>query len=587
MKKRTFWLLLGCILLFGFVTRLAALQHGLPYTQVIDENGDLSTALHYLQGEIPERHVRYHRSLIAYVNLASVGGFFGYSYVTGRVGGFDDFQNLYFSDRASFTVATRFTFAVLTTLAMLFVALTGRYVSQRVGLLAAAVLATNGFFLFNSLYAVPDALGMVAVALCLWMAMRLWHKRRARDYFAAGVSLALVMLSKFSGASVAVGMVIAYVAIVLENHRGAGPSTRIKALVLNRQLLWLGAGVVVGNLVFNPIAFLHPADLVWEIQYLGNYAYGSASQTLGQKLPLMGAHLMDTVRLMWRWLVPFSVIGAVVVFYERRKIPYWMIFGAFIVLFLTTVTVTTIFYKVFYWTPWLIPMSLVSAIGLDGLLRSFKPGTVLRRVTYGVVAAVFVLEAAYLFQVMNVVIAADTRQLAREYIAENIPPDTRILSGDPVVYSVPLLRNATSIDRARAQGAAELQYWDWWLSQPADQRPGPVYDLFGPETQAAVDTFDDVSELIRVNGIEYVIESDYCNATQNRPESTSWEEFPAISPDMRARWTRVAVFSPYVTGTCITSLEPRTALNLGGTIPFDQQARSGPMITIYRTTPGS
>ena len=151
MKKRTFWLLLGCILLFGFVTRLVALQHGLPYTQVIDENGDLSTALHYLQGEIPARHVRYHRSLIAYVDLASVGGLFGYSYLTGHVSGLDDFQDLYFSNRASFTVATRFTFAILTTLAMLVVALIGRYISGRIGLLAAAALAVNGFFMFNSL----------------------------------------------------------------------------------------------------------------------------------------------------------------------------------------------------------------------------------------------------------------------------------------------------------------------------------------------------------------------------------------------------------------------------------------------------
>ena len=46
--------------------------------------------------------------------------------------------------------------------------------------------------------------------------------------------------------------------------------------------------------------------------------------------------------------------------------------------------------------------------------------------------------------------AADTRELARSYIAEQMPPNTRILTGDPLVYAVPLDRNETSITRARS-----------------------------------------------------------------------------------------------------------------------------------------
>jgi hypothetical protein len=98
-----------------------------------------------------------------------------------------------------------------------------------------------------------------------------------------------------------------------------------------------------------------------------------------------------------------------------------------------------------------------------------------------------------------------------------------------------------------------------------------------------VDSYEDVARLIEDEAIEYIIEADYCNGTQNRPESNSAEEFPAIRPDMHDNWTLVAVFSPFSIEACADTLEPRTALVLNSDIPFNQQVRSGPLIHIYRT----
>jgi hypothetical protein len=582
MNKRTFWLLLSLILLFSLATRLASLQHGLPYTQVTDENSDLSTALRLLEGEIPARHVRYHRSLIAYVDLASVGGLFGYSYLTGQVSGVDDFRNLYFSDRALFTVATRLMLAGLTTLAILLVALTGRYLNEWVGLLAAAMLALNGFFMLNSLYALPDGLVMVTVALCLWLAMRLWHKHRTRDYFLAGLGLALVMLSKFNGITVGISIIAAHTFIVLENHKGADRITLFKAWLLNRHLLWLGAGIIIGNVLFNPLPFLYPADLIWELQRLRDYAYGSSSLDLLDRLQIIGARIMDTIVLMWRWLIPASVLGMIAFFYNRLNPSYWIIVSAFVVLFITTANITTASYKVFFWASWLIPMSLVSAIGFASFWRQMQSRKWLP-LAYAFTITIFLLEGLFFFQVINTMRAADTRDLARSYIAEQMPPDTRILTGDLLVYSVPLDRNETSITRARGLGAPDLLSWDWWLTLEPAARPTPAYNLFGPEVQALVESYEDVTQVIQDEAIEYVIESDYCNGTQNRPESNSAEEFPAISAEMHDEWTLVAVFSPFSTEACADVLEPRTALVLNSDIPFNQQVRSGPLIHIYRT----
>ena len=249
-----------------------------------------------------------HRSAACLVTLTS----------TGQVSSVEDFRNLYFSDRALFTVATRLMFAGLTTLALLLVALTGRYINEWVGLLAAAVLAVNGFFMLNSLYALPDGLGMVAVALCLWLAMRLLHKHRTRDYFLAGIGLAVVMLSKFNGITVGISIVAAHTFIVLENHKDADRFTLFKAWLINRHILWLGGGIVLGNVLFNPLPFLYPADLIWELQRLRDYAYGSQSLNLLDRLQIIGSRISDTIVLMWRWLIPASLVGLIAFFYNRR-----------------------------------------------------------------------------------------------------------------------------------------------------------------------------------------------------------------------------------------------------------------------------
>jgi hypothetical protein len=254
-----------------------------------------------------------------------------------------------------------------------------------------------------------------------------------------------------------------------------------------------------------------------------------------------------------------------------------------VILFITTANVTTISYKVFFWTSWLIPMSLVSAIGFFSFWRYMRSKKWLP-LAYAFTITIFLLEGLFFFQVVNTMRAADTRDLARSYITEQMPPDTRILTGEPLVYSVPLNRNETSIARARELGSPDLLYWDWWLAQAPAERSAPAYDLFGPEVQALVETYADVNQLIQDEAIEYVIEADYCNGTQNRPESNSAEEFPAISAEMHDNWTLAAVFSPFAEDTCLDSLEPRMALVLNSDIPFNQQVRSGPLIRIYRTS---
>jgi len=588
LNNRVFWSVLGIILIISLGIRLWSLNHGLPNIQVTDENSDLSTALRLTEGEIPNREVRYHRSLIAYVNVASIGGLFGYSYLTDKADSLTDFRDLYFADRALFTQATRLTFALLATLTTLFVALAGRYINEWVGLLGAGILTVNGFFALNAVYALPDALVTIAIAICLWLTMRVWKFRRNRDYFLAGLSIALVMLSKFNGVTVGIGLVIAHIAIVRES-KPDGWLALVRQICFSRRVLWLIIGIVIGNLVLNPIPFLYPEDLIFEIRRLNGYAYGSPI-TLIQRFQIIVEHIIGITPLAWRFMLPASLFGLAAALRYHRFIPYWIVVGAFLLLMITIANVTTIFYKPFFWTPWLIPMALLSAIGLDALRQWFIPRK-LQVVAYAAIVSLLTLEAYFMLNLLHKQIVPDTRQIALTYVQENLPANTRIISGDPIVYAVPMQRSQISIERAIELGEPSLRSWDWWLALPEAERPNPAYDLYGPEMQAQIDSYQAMQQLIADEQIEYIIDTEYCAGTINRPEADNVEEYPAINDAMRDEWELVAVFSPFEVDTCISPIDPRTGLALNHADALAQQPRSGPMIRIYRiptgeTTPG-
>jgi hypothetical protein len=577
--NRAFWGILSLIVCIAFAMRLITLDHGLPDLQIGDENSDLSTALRLTERELPQRHVRYHRSLIAYVNGAAVGGLFGREMLTGQVDGVPPFRDLYFSDNARFVVATRLMMALLTTLAVLWVGLAGRVLHPRVGLLAAAALTTNGFFLINSIFALPDGLVTFSVALFMWLAMRVWQHRRPRDYFAAGVALAVVMLSKFSAVSVGAALIPAHLSLVWDETRPQrGPFVR--RLVLHPGVWWAALGLVVGNLLINPLGFIYPKDLFYEINRLSSYAY-SGSPSLTQQIKTITEHLAAMSGYAWRWMIPASLMG---VFAARRwklSAPYWIIFTGFWALFFTIGRVLSNNYKVFFWTSWLIPMALLSGVGLEawiGLGRQRRWQIGLAAVAVGLLA----LDGTFALHLMRLFERTDTRLQAQQYVESQITPGTPILIGSPIAYSVPLQRDETSIRRALALGAPELESWRWWLDQPADQRPGPAYNLFGPEYQRVTAGYDDLQQVIDENSIQFVIETDYCFGPTNPASDTAFD-FPPVSDTQRQQWELVRVFSPFAAASCPDTIDDRTGLAPAHHV--NRQQRTGPVVRIYRVVP--
>ena len=575
MRSRWFWGLLFIILMVTLAVRVNLADHRLPEMQVGDENSDLSNAVRMLNGEW--RGFWHTRLGITYFNMVSVGALFVQQRLSGAVEGFGAFSELYFAERWRFTLATRFMMAGLSTLTVGLVMWVGWAIRPRVGILAGLGLSLNGFFLLNSVYALPDPVGAFASALTLAVAIGLWRNPRPRWYALAGLVMSFTAIAKLNALPISIAYLVA--------HGFATYRTHPTLLAWGRgffapKLILIGVGAVIGFLILDPFAVLDPAYFMNELDFFVNFAYGDVTPSLLEQLSAISRNLMEMIRMVWRGLLPFTVLG-VLVFWKARKVaPYWMILTASITLFAFTANVTTANYKVFYWVPWLITAVLLAAVGADALL-DWARSRWARYVVYLVLCATFIFEGAYLLHIGTLIGSQDTRQLALAYIQQNWEPNAKIMLGDPIAYSVPLQRNPASIERAKTLGVASLASWEWYLSQPEADRPTPTYDLYAHEMQRQLETYADVAQLIEQEQIRYVIELSYCETTtDNHPASDSAVEFPPLNATLRAYLEVVAVFHPFKMQTCVSGVDDRNGLSDSYGLPH--QVNLGPVVTLYR-----
>lgn len=578
--NRQFWQLLVVMLLFASLTRLMIADHRLPDVQITDENSDLSTALRLFEGELPPRLYRYHRVLTSNVDLIGVAGLLGYRFLSGQTRSLDEFRELYYVERWQFTLATRLMMAGLTVAAIVLTALAGRHFGNLTGLFAALMLTLNSFFVMNSVYALPDTLIIFSMAVLVWLTLRLWRYQRRRDYILMGIGIALVMLAKISAAPAGAGFLLVHGAIVYQ-QTGSKAALFLRRYFFNINL-WLAAfSTLAFNILFNPVAFIHLDDLIFEINNLFFHAYARRPPTtLVVRLEASFNQTLEMIQYLWRWYLPLTLVGlGAIGLQHRRSIAHWALVLMGLMIFLPVAMVYSQEYKVFYWTPLLIPLALLTGVG-GAALWQFAGKHKNGRWLYGLIVIPFLLEGFMLATVIYKMRQPDTRELAYAYAQAHWTSETRIMSGDPQVFSVPFKRNTISIQRALNYGADPLNLWDWWLSLPEENQPWKGYNLYSFELRKVINTDDELRTYLINERIEYYITADLCNDSVPLSDTDSPVFFPPDAAAIQEMLEEIAVFSPFATDECVTDINTRTALAAPDMLNI--QVYTGPLIRIYR-----
>src|SRR5919201_5510482 len=171
--------------------RLWGIHHGMPYAYNADENA------HFVPGAIGlfghGWNPNYFVNPPAYTYLLHVvfADWFG-----GRAG----VSHAYATHPTEVFVVARATAAVVGTVAVWFVYLTGaRLFDRRTGLLAGALLAVAFLPVFYSHLALNDVPTLAPIGLSLWGTAGVLRRGRVLDYLVAGAGLGLACATKYTG----------------------------------------------------------------------------------------------------------------------------------------------------------------------------------------------------------------------------------------------------------------------------------------------------------------------------------------------------------------------------------------------------
>jgi MFS family permease len=303
-----------------------------------------------------------------------------------------------------------------------------------VALAAAAFLTFTFLPVHYSHFALNDVPTLLPLCIGLFGLSGVILNGRALDYGIAGLGLGLATGTKYTAAALSVAIFVAW-ATHLYDDRAQGKK-EFKYLVL-------AAGVsIVAFIVVNPFALLDPHAFVYQVRRQQDLSSGVAK--LGTDDTNGWFYYAWT--LFWGFgVLPLllAIGGAVLALKNdwRKSLPF-VVFGLIVFLFMG--------HQLRFYARWMMPIYPVLAIFAayaavelgKWISATLKPKNGDRANVYAITAVMVVALIGPLIHVIHndrVLSRTDTRQLAKEWVIENVPKDQKIafdLLGPPPYYNV-------------------------------------------------------------------------------------------------------------------------------------------------------
>jgi len=434
---------LGLMMLAGLVLRVANNDYGLPYVYYVDEGSHFTKrAVEVFRDANPG----YFQNPSAYTYLLHLT----YRVVSLPFGGGEKVIGGYRNNADWVFELSRGLAAVLCLAGVAAVYFVGRELwNRRTGLVAAAILCFAFLPVAFSRIAVTDVGTLAPVALALLCSIRIHERGGWRWCAAAGASAGLAIGFKYTAglALLAPALAIA-LPLAREHHRAALRAAALGAFAA-------GAAALIAFLVFNPYFFL---DLKTALHQLRGQAELAGEQDkFGQENDTGVLYYLDSLTWGLGWAAALAAAAGAVLLARRDRFRLALLLVFPVALFLYLSVQSRFFGR------WLLPVYPALALlagyavvrGLE-LVRTRAP-----RAEWPAVAAAGLLllwqPVAADARSMAVLGQRDTRDIARQWLAENEPRELRIIiePGVPERYYWPV-RDGRPQKRERAQFVDEF-----------------------------------------------------------------------------------------------------------------------------------
>lgn len=560
---------LSLIVLLAVGLRVWGIDNGLPSVQLSEESSDISTAMRIASGGAPRYY--YHRVAWPLTQIPAHALHFLVLKLTRPGFGIDDFRTLFLLNRGPFILTARLLAALVSVLAVVAAFFAGRLMtrSDGGGLLAAALYALQPSIVYVAHVAMPDGYALLWVMLALLFSLRIAQDGSRWAYAAAGAAAALVLLTRLQALTIVVPIGVAHLVVWWQ-----APDRSFRTFVL--PIFIAGGGFLLASVVFNPFIVLRPAAAWNDIRsiFAGRYV-----GEVGSALPLGKSYRLNTqmaVVMMSPYLTVAAGIATLLIAWQRRLDAFLV--SLFLVVFLVSLGPANR-PDITHLLPAAVPAVLLAAYLLHALLASQrKPLMALG----GLSAAVLLGLAGYQSLHLDRILAQPhTRVLAYDYVADQVPPGSRVLVGNTFSFSVPLTPSLTSLERM--DGLIDLpESFQYLLDHPDAIQP-PAYDLYSTEYRASLTGADDMRRLIAEQRIEYVIVADYCGGTGDAYAESGSADFPYLAPDLAADLVLLQTFSPFDGPDCERFIDMRLPLR---DLDLWRWNRPGPVVRIFEVAAG-
>jgi Dolichyl-phosphate-mannose-protein mannosyltransferase len=409
---------LAAVLVVGLGLRLWGLQHGLPFIYNLDEGAHfVPKAISYFKGSFDPNY---------FINPPA------FSYVLHFVfdvwfGGRDGASHAYAVDPTALFTVARATTAVLGVgaLAMLYAA-GRRFYDERVGVVAAAIMAVAFLPVFYSKLALNDVPTLLPAALSLYGTAGLMSRDLRRDWVYAGAGLGLACATKYTG-----GIVIAPLLVAVGHRLYQRQPWREVAV----GVAIAGAVAGAGFFLANPYALITPREFGHDV--LKQQTAAGDLGKLGQAQSSGHVYYLWTLTWGLGWAAALAALGGAIAAYRDCRARFLALalppilfiaymgaqgrfFGRWVLPALPFLCLLAAFFAVWAWE-WvrarttsgtrpglrrLAAVALGTALLGQGLVYSIHSGRVLAR--------------------------EDTRAEARRYLVKHVPPGGKIFM-EPIV----------------------------------------------------------------------------------------------------------------------------------------------------------
>ena len=433
------YLLLSVILLFSFFLQVYGINHGLPYHFGHDESLIVESAMRTGLGDLSPPHFGWPGSFHKYILFIVFGTYFILGKLLGIFSGLNDFSTFFLLEPSSFYLIARLVSVFSGIVAILVIYLiANKLYNKRVGLLSSLLLSAT-FTFINLCQSAKQDVTMVLFMLLSFLSLSLILKTGFRKYYVlAGVFAGLAISEKYSAGFVVISIIMSHYFWKYNNRES------LKSFYLDKNILiaFLSLGIIF--FLCNPYVIINPRGL-WNgfSSLLFNYSsiarVGIQQSSVNPYIYLVTNIMREGLGIILETVV---LIGLIYCIYRRKQqdllllsfiIPYLLVAG------------TMKSMAPHHLLPAIVIMIIPGALFICKFIVYFFKNKRSQELAFKVIPILIILNPLYsIIKYDNLISHKDTREIAKEWIEENIENGATIAIEDGT-YSPALVRSQKSL----------------------------------------------------------------------------------------------------------------------------------------------